>query len=110
MRPYVVGALRYVRSCGSRTVAVSCNPGPRISRKVDLAIEAITGPEVLTGSTRVKRIVCEACSCTEDVASRKLGEAKGGMKPAIMMLLLDCGAGEAPRAFDKAEGHVRQAL
>ena len=52
--PYVVGALRYARSIGCKTVSISCNPHAAISREADLAIEAVTGPEVLTGSTRLK--------------------------------------------------------
>lgn len=52
--PYVVGALRYAHSLGCKTVSISCNPHAAISREADLSIEAVTGPEVLTGSTRLK--------------------------------------------------------
>ena len=52
--PYVVGALRKAREAGCRTVAIACNPGSRIGAEADLAIEPATGPEVLTGSTRLK--------------------------------------------------------
>ena len=52
--PYVVGALRYARSLGCKTVSIACNPNSKISAEADLAIEAVTGPEVLTGSTRLK--------------------------------------------------------
>ncbi|WP_223594004.1 N-acetylmuramic acid 6-phosphate etherase [Neobacillus bataviensis] len=52
--PYVIGALRYARSLGAKTVALSCNKNAAISKEADQAIEVIVGPEVLTGSTRLK--------------------------------------------------------
>lgn len=52
--PYVIGALRYARSIGAKTVALSCNENAAISKEADQAIEVIVGPEVLTGSTRLK--------------------------------------------------------
>lgn len=52
--PYVIGGLRHARALGCRTVAVSCNGDSATGREADLAIEAVTGPEVLTGSTRLK--------------------------------------------------------
>jgi N-acetylmuramic acid 6-phosphate etherase len=52
--PYVIGALRYARSIGAKTVALSCNKNAKISKEADQAIEVIVGPEVLTGSTRLK--------------------------------------------------------
>jgi N-acetylmuramic acid 6-phosphate etherase len=52
--PYVIGALRYARSIGAKTVALSCNKNAAISMEADQSIEVIVGPEVLTGSTRLK--------------------------------------------------------
>ncbi|MEH7252514.1 N-acetylmuramic acid 6-phosphate etherase [Neobacillus niacini] len=52
--PYVIGALRFARSIGAKTVALSCNENAAISKEADQAIEVIVGPEVLTGSTRLK--------------------------------------------------------
>lgn len=52
--PYVVGGLDHARSVGAGTVAVACNPGSEVGRHADVAIELDTGPEVLTGSTRLK--------------------------------------------------------
>ncbi|MBQ7736807.1 MAG: N-acetylmuramic acid 6-phosphate etherase [Oscillospiraceae bacterium] len=52
--PYVAEGLRYARSAGAKTAAVACNPGSLIGQLADVAIEADTGPEVLTGSTRLK--------------------------------------------------------
>lgn len=52
--PYVVGALDLAKSIGAVTVAVSCNPVSAIARIADIAISPVVGPEVLTGSTRLK--------------------------------------------------------
>ncbi len=52
--PYVMGALEKARSLGALTVTVACTPGARISGLADFAIEVLTGPEPITGSTRMK--------------------------------------------------------
>ncbi|HEX6811889.1 MAG TPA: N-acetylmuramic acid 6-phosphate etherase [Planctomycetota bacterium] len=52
--PYVVGALRHAHAVEALTVAVVCNPGSPVAAAATLPIEVITGPEVLTGSTRLK--------------------------------------------------------
>lgn len=51
--PYVVGALQHARSHGALALAVVCSPGP-VADAAELTIELHTGPEVLTGSTRLK--------------------------------------------------------
>jgi N-acetylmuramic acid 6-phosphate etherase len=52
--PYVVGALQHARAVGALTVAVVCNRGAAVAAAADLPIEVVPGPEVLTGSTRLK--------------------------------------------------------
>ena len=52
--PYVIGAFEFAKQIGAKTVAISCSKNAKISKYADLAIEAIPGPEVLTGSTRLK--------------------------------------------------------
>jgi N-acetylmuramic acid 6-phosphate etherase len=52
--PFVLGALARARSLGARTVLLSCNPARDQRVDVDLAIELAVGPEILTGSTRLK--------------------------------------------------------
>lgn len=52
--PYVIGALDYAKQLGCATIAVSCNPGSTIGQMADIAIDIAPGPEVLTGSTRLK--------------------------------------------------------
>ncbi|MCY3834053.1 MAG: N-acetylmuramic acid 6-phosphate etherase [Chloroflexi bacterium] len=52
--PYVVGALRFARSVGAKTVAVSCNANSPIAAIADLEISVDAGPEIIAGSTRMK--------------------------------------------------------
>lgn len=52
--PYVVGGLRYARNVGCVTAAVVCNSGSRIAKEADIPVEIEVGPEILTGSTRLK--------------------------------------------------------
>lgn len=52
--PFTVAAVAYARRQGARTVAVSCNRNSPLERAADLAIVTEVGPEVLTGSTRMK--------------------------------------------------------
>ncbi len=57
--PYVLGGLAYAKEVGCHTVAISCNPGSAIGQAAELAIEVVPGPEVLTGSTRLKSGTCQ---------------------------------------------------
>lgn len=52
--PYVLGALDYAREVGCHTAAISCNAGCAIGKAAEIAVEVVVGPEVLTGSTRLK--------------------------------------------------------
>lgn len=52
--PYVLGGLAYARSLGALTVALTCVPGSPVAEAAALAIAPAVGPEVLTGSTRMK--------------------------------------------------------
>ncbi|MGF6189972.1 N-acetylmuramic acid 6-phosphate etherase [Serratia sp. 2723] len=52
--PYVLGAMAYARSVGATAVAISCNPNSAMSQAADIAIEPVVGPEVVTGSSRMK--------------------------------------------------------
>ena len=52
--PYVIGGLKYAKNIGCKTASVSNNANSSIAQYADIAIEAVTGPEVLTGSTRLK--------------------------------------------------------
>ena len=52
--PYTVGAVTYARSIGAFTIALTCVPESPITRAAELSIVPVVGPEVLTGSSRLK--------------------------------------------------------
>lgn len=52
--PYVLGALKYAQGLGATAISLSSNINTEISQHADVQIEVETGPEVLTGSTRMK--------------------------------------------------------
>jgi N-acetylmuramic acid 6-phosphate etherase len=52
--PYVLGAVECARRMGALTVGISCTPSSELSAAVEIAITPLPGPEILTGSTRMK--------------------------------------------------------
>ena len=52
--PYVIGALECAKSLGSVTASIASNPNSAMANIVDIAIDTVVGPEVLTGSSRLK--------------------------------------------------------
>jgi len=52
--PYVIGAVNDARAEGIFTACITCNEGSPLAQSVDVALEAIVGPEFVTGSTRMK--------------------------------------------------------
>lgn len=52
--PYVVGGLRAARSAGMLTASIACNPSSPAAAEAEYALEAVVGPEFVTGSTRMK--------------------------------------------------------
>ncbi len=52
--PYVIGGLKYANSIGCKTISIACNKNSVISNYADIKIEISPGPEVITGSTRMK--------------------------------------------------------
>lgn len=52
--PYVIGGMEYAKSLGIRVVGVTCCPGSDIDTLADIGIAPMPGPEVVTGSTRMK--------------------------------------------------------
>lgn len=52
--PYVLGGIDYARQLGAVTVGLSCVPGSQLAQRAEIAITPAVGPEVVTGSTRMK--------------------------------------------------------
>jgi len=77
--PYVIGGVKMAKSKGLLTAAITCNPNSPLSKEVDHALEAVVGPEFVTGSTRMKagtaqKLVLNMISTS---AMIKLGRVKG---------------------------------
>ena len=52
--PYVIGGLEYARQVGATTIGLACNDGSAMSAVADLMLTPVVGPEVISGSTRLK--------------------------------------------------------
>ncbi|ACZ01438.1 N-acetylmuramic acid 6-phosphate etherase [Streptobacillus moniliformis] len=52
--PYVLGAINYAKEIGALTASITCSENSELSKKVDIPIEVLVGPEIITGSTRMK--------------------------------------------------------
>ncbi|MRR52834.1 MAG: N-acetylmuramic acid 6-phosphate etherase, partial [Rhodocyclaceae bacterium] len=52
--PYVMGSIEFARHIGARTIGLACVPDSAVGKVVDFPIEPFPGPEVVTGSTRMK--------------------------------------------------------
>ncbi|SFI74240.1 MULTISPECIES: N-acetylmuramic acid 6-phosphate etherase [unclassified Bacillus (in: firmicutes)] len=75
--PYVIGGLEYANSIGTQTVAVCCNKDSAVGKVATIAIEVVNGPEVLTGSTRLKsgtsqKLICNMLSTASMVGIGKV--------------------------------------
>ena len=124
--PYVIYGLRYAKKTGCRTVAVSCNRDSEIGKEADLAIEPVPGPEVLTGSTRLKagtvqKMVLNMISTGSMVGIGKVYQnlmvdvVQTNMKlitraENIVMTATGCTREEARDCLEEAEGSVKLAI
>lgn len=61
--PYTVAALKHAAKKGAATIAIICNTGSELAEAAEIAIEAEVGPEVLTGSTRLKAGTAQKLIC-----------------------------------------------
>ncbi|MCK4466618.1 MAG: N-acetylmuramic acid 6-phosphate etherase [Bacteroidales bacterium] len=77
--PYVIGGVRKARSEGILTACITCNPGTKLAEEADILIEAIVGPEFVTGSTRMKSGTAQKLILNMITTSSmiKLGHVKG---------------------------------
>jgi len=77
--PYVIGALRNARANGILTASVSYNPDSPIAQEAEIKIEAIVGPEFVTGSTRLKSGTAQKLilNMITTITMIKLGRVKG---------------------------------
>jgi N-acetylmuramic acid 6-phosphate etherase len=124
--PYVHGALRRARTLGAKTVFLTCVDGIIHEPQVDVVIRPLTGPEVVTGSTRLKAGTATKLVLNQltTLAMVQLGKVHGNLMVdlrATNQKLWDRGAriiatitqipkDQAMELLQRAEGHVKAAL
>jgi N-acetylmuramic acid 6-phosphate etherase len=124
--PYVLGGLAYARSIGCVTAAISCNANAPILSAADIGICAEVGPEVLTGSTRMKagsaqKLVLNMLTTTAMIRSGKVyqnlmvdlhasNQKLVARAVRIVMQATDCDADNAQQALQAAGMNAKLAI
>lgn len=124
--PYVLGGLAYARSLGCVTAAISCNANAPILSAADIGICAEVGPEVLTGSTRMKagsaqKLVLNMLTTTAMIRSGKVyqnlmvdlhasNQKLVARAVRIVMQATDCDADSAQQALKAAGMNAKLAI
>lgn len=124
--PYVHGALRHAKKLGAKTIFMSCVQKVASEPEVDVVIRPLTGPEVVTGSTRMKagtatKLVLNAIST---LAMVQMGKVYGNLMvdlrasniklwdrgARIISMLTGLGRDESMELLKRADGHVKVAV
>lgn len=124
--PYVIGALEYARSLGAVTGAISCNPDSPIAQRADIAITPIVGPEVVTGSSRMKAGTAQklVLNMITTGAMIKMGKVFGNLmvdveatnaklierQIRIVMQAAECDRATAEQALAQCQRHCKTAI
>ncbi|WP_406674568.1 N-acetylmuramic acid 6-phosphate etherase [Nonomuraea sp. N2-4H] len=124
--PYVLAAVRRARELGALTVGLSCNAGTPLSAAAEHAIEVLVGPEVISGSTRLKAGTAQklVLNMFSTIVMVRLGKTYGNLmvdvkasngklrERAVRMVRAITGAGreEALAALDANGFNVKQAV
>ncbi|UGS28167.1 N-acetylmuramic acid 6-phosphate etherase [Microbacterium resistens] len=124
--PYVLGGLAYARGVGALTVALAGNAPSAIGAEADIAIDVATGPEFVTGSTRLKAGTAQklVVNMLSTLSMIKLGKTYRGVMVDLqatneklharsvrtIMQLSGASADEAVEALRSADGSVKLAL
>lgn len=124
--PYVIGALEYAKKVGATTASLACNKDAEISKHAEINIEVQVGPEILTGSTRLKsgtaqKLVLNMISTASMIGIGKVYKnLMVDVKPtndklierskSIIMQATECSYQEADKAFHVADKNVKLAI
>ena len=124
--PYVLGCMEYAKELGAPTVAVTCCPGSILDSFADIGIAPAPGPEVVTGSTRMKSGTAQkmVLNMLSTGAMIKLGKVYGNLmvdvKPSneklvrrcvtIVCSATDCTEEEAVDALEQCGYHPKTAI
>jgi N-acetylmuramic acid 6-phosphate etherase len=122
--PYVVGAVEYARARGAKTAAITCNHNTPLSDVADTTVITEVGPEVISGSTRMKSATAQKMILNmittgamtrlgyidRDTAIRTIKSAGKSIPIAVVMLKANVDKMEAVRRLTKSDGNVRLAI
>ncbi|MFF1573533.1 N-acetylmuramic acid 6-phosphate etherase [Leifsonia sp. NPDC058292] len=124
--PYVLGALAYAREVGAFTVGLSCNGGSPLGAAGDVGIEVVVGPEIITGSTRLKAGSAQklVLNMISTIAMVRLGKVHGNLmvdmratndklrarSERTVMLATGVDAETAARALEATGGWIKAAI
>lgn len=124
--PYVIGALEYANEVGANTVAIACNKDSAVGKVAQVAIEVVPGPEILTGSTRLKAGTAQklVVNMLSTVSMVRIGKVYKNLMvdvqqtnkklrvraENIVMEATSCKREEARNYLEMAEGSVKLAI
>lgn len=124
--PYVLGGMEYALSLGATVAAVSCNPGSEMSRLAGIAITPVVGPEVITGSSRMKagtaqKLILNMITTGAMIRSGKVyGNLMADVEATnaklverqkrIVMAATECDRATAEQALAACDGHCKTAI
>lgn len=124
--PYVLGGMEYALSLGATVAAVSCNPDSEMSRLAGIAITPVVGPEVITGSSRMKagtaqKLILNMITTGAMIRSRKVyGNLMADVEATnaklverqkrIVMAATECDKATAEQALAACDGHCKTAI
>ncbi|WP_032093051.1 N-acetylmuramic acid 6-phosphate etherase [Necropsobacter rosorum] len=124
--PYVISALNYAAACGALTVSIASNPDSAMAKIADIAIETVVGPEVLTGSSRMKSgtaqklilnmlttasmVLLGKCYQNLMVDVQASNEKLKARALRIVMQATECSQETAEHALHAADNHAKLAI
>ncbi|MEE1667862.1 N-acetylmuramic acid 6-phosphate etherase [Streptomyces sp. NPDC003631] len=124
--PYAVGAVEHARARGALTVGLSCNADSPLAAAADHGIEIVAGPELLTGSTRLKAGTAQklVLNMISTITMIRLGKTYGNLmvdvrasnaklrarSHRIVALATGAADGEIERALAATDGEVKNAI
>lgn len=124
--PYAVGAVGYARAAGALTIGLSCNAGSALGAAADHAIEVVVGPELITGSTRLKAGTAQklVLNMLSTITMIRLGKTYGNLmvdvrasneklrarSRRIVALATGAADAETEAALEETGGEVKNAI
>ena len=124
--PYVLGAMEYAKSVGATVACISCNPDSPMSQAANIAITPVVGPEVVTGSSRLKAGTAQKLilNMLTTGAMIRTGKVYGNLmvdveatnaklverQKNIVMAATECSREEAIDALEACNGHCKTAI